>query len=409
MLAITNPEILPELASLECGLWPIRKPNEEGWHLIIKCPKEMILTAKIRAGFKFYLVPLDAKGIQTHGLITAFFDDHDEPLTIRSPLFDDDEMTTDICELLSSKEFEVHFFDEHNRELLGYQAHNEGADRFRSMLRTIRFVPFTYDLARQFHDQMPIRFGLRVSADDEEALSISLDEALFPNDLYILEYSTEANFYHGYKTPMHTILERQDPGPFAELDIVKALQRVFASDQIYLNPSRSDDGKEFVDVLVTTSKNLLLIQAKDSPNTKTMLQRSIERKKATVVSHLKKAAAQMRGSISYTRSCVPLQIVADNEQHEIFLGKRDIIGLIIVKELFNSEFSVYSPLAFELFDETGVPCFILDYPEFHAYTSYRQTEDSFIDTLEQIFVAGQELGEFPRVRFGLIDASGAGV
>ena len=404
MLTVTHPEILPELASLPFGLWPIRIPNEEGLVLIIKCQKEMILTAKIRAGFRFYLTPLNAHGTHTFGLITAFFDDHDEPLTIRSPLFANDEMTTDICEILSSDRFAVHFFDEHNRELLGYRAHNEGADRFRSLLNVIRFVPFSFELARQFHDRMLTWFSRRVSDDDDDALSICLVEALFPDDLYIMDARPQVTSYHGSKSPMHTMLERPESGHFSELDIIKALLLTFASDQIYLNPIRPGNGREFVDVLVATSNNLLLIQAKDSPNTRQILQRSIERKKATIASHLEKAVRQLHGAISYTRSCIPLQIVTGNVLHNIVFKNHNVIGLIIVKELFNSEFSLYSSLAFELFDSTGVPCFILDYPEFHTYTLHRQTEGSFTETLDQVFVAARERGEFPRVRFGLINA-----
>ena len=317
MLTVTVPEILPVLADFPYGLFPIRKTADGSLLLIIKCPKEMILTAKILSGFRIYLAPLNINDIHTIGLITAFFDDHDEPLIIWTPLFSDDEITLDLCELLSSDMFAVHFFDEQNRELLGYRVRNEGATRFSSMLNTIRFLPSSYEMAHHFHENMLNWFRRRVPADDEEALSIYLDEALFPDDLYVMDYRDEVISYYGCRSPMHTMLERQDAGHFAELDIVKALQQVFASDQIYLNPIRPDNGREFVDVLVATSKNLFLIQAKDSPNTEAMLQRSIDRKKATVVSHLKKAVAQMRGSISYTRSCIPLKIVTGNEQHTI--------------------------------------------------------------------------------------------
>ena len=236
MLTVTNPEILRELADLPFGLFPIRKLNNKGSLLIIKCPKEMILTAKMRSGFRIYLAPLTTQEIHTFGLITAFFDDHDEPLTIWTPLFYDDEITLALCELLSTDTFAVHFFDEHSRELLGCRARNEGADKFRTRLRTSSFVPFSFKLARHFHEHMLNWFRRRVTADDEGALSICLDKELFPDDLYVMDYRHEVISYHGCKSPMHTMLERQDAGHFAELDIVKALRRVFASDQIYLVP-----------------------------------------------------------------------------------------------------------------------------------------------------------------------------
>lgn len=400
MLTITNPEILQMLINFPGGLFPVRIPQENLLHLIIKCPKEWILAAKMNRGFRFYLAPLMANGLQTHGLVSAFFDDKDEPLTIWSPLFDD-ELTVEINELLSSDKFNVHFFDEHNRELLGCSATNKGAERFRAIAGTMHFAPFSFELARDLHTQLPDWFGVRTSADDDDALAIIFEEPLFPDDLYIQDARPDVNSYHGAKTSMHTMLERDDAGHFNELDIVHALQRIFENNEIYLNPMRDDDGKEFLDVLVVTPKSVFLIQAKDSPNTEEILRRSIDRKKSTIVSHLKKAVDQMRGSIAYTRSCTPLKISTNCKHHEIELSDREVIGLIIVKELFNAEFSIYSPPVMELFDETGVPCFVLDYPEFHAYTLHLSDEDAFIGALEQVFAVARKRGEFPRLRFGL--------
>ena len=380
-LSLNNPGIISATANLQAGLMPMRRRNGNVL-LIIKCSKEMILTAKIRKGFRFYLAPIQIESLQTYGLITAFFDDHDEPLTIRTPLVKD-EMAADIFQLLSLERFEVYFFDEHNRELLGYRVRNDQATNFRLISSSIRLASpdkfLEYDhRTGWFDDEMSHWFEKRDSPDDDKALLIDFDEALFPDD---------------------AILEREAPGPLSELDIVQALLRVFAGSQIYLNPIRPDDGKEFVDILAVTSKNLFLIQAKDSPNTEAILNRSIARKKAIAVSHLKKAIAQMRGSISYTQSCIPLKIVVDNERHEIPIGSSDVVGLIIVKELFNDEFAVYSPLAFKLFEETGVPCLIMDYPQFHAYTLKRRNEVSFIQTLTHVLAFARENNEFPRVRF----------
>ena len=122
--------------------------------------------------------------MDTCGLLTAFFDDHDEPLTIRTPLFDE-EFTRDVFRVLSSDSFDIHFFDENNRELLGFRAENPDATRFRSIANTIRFVPPTLELARQFHDDMTICFGARSAADDNAALTINLLETLFPHNLYL--------------------------------------------------------------------------------------------------------------------------------------------------------------------------------------------------------------------------------
>lgn len=139
MLTLTHPAVRSDLSSFRCGLVPFDKSDGGGLCLAIKCPKEAILTAKVRNGFRFYLLPIRVQDLETHGVITAFFDDHDEPLVIRSPLFDDD-FSSDILELLSKDEFEVYFFDEHDRELLGYHAENWGAQAFRKIRDKIRLA-----------------------------------------------------------------------------------------------------------------------------------------------------------------------------------------------------------------------------------------------------------------------------
>ena len=195
------------------------------------------------------------------------------------------------------------------------------------------------------------------------------------------------------------MLERQEPGEFNELDITHALLRVFPSDQIYLNPTRSDNGREFVDVLVSTPENLFLVQAKDRPNTQQALDCPISRKKAATARHLKKAARQMLGAISYAQASVPLQVVTDGVVHDVSARGRKVVGIIIVGELFPDEFSVYSPIVLDVFDQTGVPCFVMDYPEVNAWTWNRRTEDSFVDTLYQVFAVALNKREFPRIRF----------
>ena len=94
--------------------------------LIAKAMREIAETARLRKFFRFYPVPLRAGDIHTRGLLTAFFDDHDEPLTIRTLLFDE-EFTREIFQVLSSDSFDMHFFDEHNRRLIGFRAENPDA------------------------------------------------------------------------------------------------------------------------------------------------------------------------------------------------------------------------------------------------------------------------------------------
>ena len=86
-LSVTNPEIMDTLVDIPGGLWPIRRGGDSRMILVVKAPREMAQTAKLRGGFRFYLVPVYAGDVATYGLLTAFFDDNDEPLVIRTPLF----------------------------------------------------------------------------------------------------------------------------------------------------------------------------------------------------------------------------------------------------------------------------------------------------------------------------------
>ena len=378
-LSVTNPEIMDTLVDIPGGLWPIRRGGDSRMILVVKAPREMAQTAKLRGGFRFYLVPVYAGDVATYGLLTAFFDDNDEPLVIRTPLFNE-EITRDFLSLLSSDSFYVHFFDERNRELLGFRAENSNAYRCRILSNTIRFVSPTIDRARQFLDEMQIWFSARSASDDAAAVTIHLRELLFPDSL----------------------AEHVDnPGDFNEPDIATALHRPFRGDQVFMNPMRADNGREFVDVLVTTTKTLLLIQAKDSPNTESALTRNIVCKKATSAKHIRKATAQLKGSINYLRSDEFIEIITDGKRRNVSISGRDVFGLVIVKELFDAERPTYSPLVLTVFEETGIPCLLLDQMEFQQLTFFRSTEERLVRTLWEIFSVARGRGVFPRSRFGL--------
>ena len=253
--------------------------------------------------------------MHTCGLISAFFDDHDEPLTICTLLFDEAE-TREIFQVLSSDSFDMLFVDEHNRELIGFRAENPDAARFRSFVNTIRLVPGTLEIARQFHDDMMGWFGYRSTGDDNAGLEINLLETLTPDNLHP---------------------QSQTPGEFNERDIERGLHRAFSGDQVYRNPMRAKEKREFVDVLVATEKTVLLIQAKDSPLSEATLNRTIYRKKATTAAHVKKAAAQLKGSINHLRSGSSIEIITDGQRWDVSMSGRDVFGLVIVKELFDPE------------------------------------------------------------------------
>lgn len=358
MLTLTCPEVITDLNDTSFGIFTVRNKTSGDLILIIKCTKEMILTAKIRRGFEFYLLPVNIDKFRTSAIVTAFFDDSDEPLVLRTPLYDEDH-SNQIVELLSLERFQVHFVDENNRELLGYIAKNDKAKRpssFRDKLRLAApgFYMVKPDFAGSVDSEISRWFSNRSSSDDAEAISICFEEPLFPEDLYFSDSRLEVNSYHGRKVPMHTVLERTQAGHFSELDVVHVLLRVFTSDQIYHSPIRSDNKREFVDVLVITEQYVFLIQAKDSPNTEQILERKIDRKKATFVSHLKKAADQLLGSISHLQKNEQIDLIGDEVEFKLPIKKQEVFGMIVVKEIFNEKSEYYSSLLFDVFEQTGV-------------------------------------------------------
>ena len=349
--------------------------------LIAKTTREIAATARLRKYFRFYLVPLRAGDVDTFGLISAFFDDHDEPLYVRTPLFDD-ELAPEFVQVLSSDSFDIHFYDEHNRKLIGFRAKNPDASRFRHFVNTIRFVPDTLELARQFDDYMISWFMTRSAAEDDASLRIDLLETLPPDNL-----SEQV---------------QTSPGDLNERDIEMCLHRAFRHDQVYRNPVRADDRREFVDVLAATSRTVLLIQAKDSPVTEAILDRTIDRKQATTEKHVRKAAAQLKGSINHLRSGSSIDIITDGQPCEFHMSGREVFGLVIVKELFDPERSACSRPVLSVFEETDVPCLLLDYADFRELTFFRPTEESLVGTLRQTFAAAREHGLFARLRFGFV-------
>lgn len=378
-LTITNPEVVDTLEDFSGGLWPIHRSYDSRMILVIKTSRVVAQTARLRRGFRFYLIPVRIDGVDTYGLTVAFFDDSDEPLTICTPLFNE-EFTRDFLSLLSSESFYVHFFDEHSRELLGFRAENPGYFRFHILAGAMSFVSPTLQSARQVHDDMKSWFGARSSSDDDAAFSIHLREQLFPDNL------TE---------------HIDNPGDLNESDIAMALHRTFRGDQVYLNPFRADDGREFVDILVATADTVVLIQAKDSPSTASTLSRKINRKKEVTAKHVNKASRQLNGSINYLLSGDPIEIITDRMNRRISASGCDIFGLVIVKELFDAERPNCSAPVLTVFDETGIPCLLLDHNEFQQLTFYRTDEESLVGTLKEIFSVAYTHRAFPRSRFGL--------
>ena len=394
MLTLRHPEVMPLVCQFPIGLLPLPFSGERP-KLVVKAPKEAILAAKLTGGFKIYVIPVLLQQKRTIGLITAYFDDADEPLVTYSPLFA--EPGSDLLRnLLLCSAADVHIFDDNSRELLGYAADIQCPATTRGLIQGAILLPFDYGLAVSSLQQMARWMGLRSTQDDGAAISVTFTEPLFAEDLFLQDMRPENHSYHGSKPFSYSVLERQEPGGFQERDIVQLLHRIFSPEQIYHGPLRTTDGEEIVDILVVTESHALFIQAKDSPNTAKVLQNSLKRKKATAKKNLDKAISQVRGAIRYAKSSAPMKIMIDGKEAAVKLDGLEIRSLIVLKELFEDQYPSYSEAIFSLVERTKVPCIALDYMELHMFTTHLESADAFFRACDHVFEDGAETGLFRR-------------
>lgn len=402
MLTITHPELIAEAIDFPAGLRALRIGGAPRPILLVKGTKEMLLTAQVNRGFKMYVVPSTVDGSATFGLITAFFDDGDEPLILRTPMFDEFE-TRFLRSVLLRPELDIHLFDELGREFLSYRATVSMPLETRLLFEMANLLPFSYAGARAVDDHMQLWFGVRTPTEDANAISANFAEPLFPEDIFISDMRPAQHAYHGNPGHSHTSLVRVEPGAYQERDIVALLCRVFRLDQIFLAPLRVTDREEIADVMVVTDSHLLLVQAKDSPNTENTLRQTMARKRAHSSQKLKAALGQVRGAVKYVRSQSPLGFFIGDDKHELPVDHLNVATLVILKELFNDSFGEYSEQILSLVHDLNVPCIALDYAELSMYTAHLPSEDLFFEAYYRVINTGIDGGQLPRLRLGMIE------
>lgn len=401
MISVKLPEIYRYISeNFHGGLLPIKLENGKIF-LIIKAPKEYILTAKVRKEFKIYLVPVTVQGKDSFSIITAFFDDADEPLVIRTPLFFDD-LSEHFREMLLSEKIEVYFFDETNVEYLGYSARFSLPENSREVIADTEFFPFSNSTARSVITQLDHWFGHRQADDDGAALSVVLEEALYPEDFTIVDArQLENRFVSTVSIPVNS-LERSEPGEYQERDIANLLARIYPANRIYLNPLKGEDSEEISDLLLI-GENILFVQAKDSPNVEKILGNSVARKKSTTLRHLDKALNQVSGAVKYARRSEVMSFLVGNRKFSVRVSGVKIVALVVVKELFFDDYHIYTDRVLAVAKNLGVTCIPVEFNELHSYTMNLHSEESLFDAIDFVFDKGLESGRFPRLRFGLSD------
>ena len=401
MLTILHPELIPLIQEFPFGLLPLLIEDNSVPILIVKAPKETLLAAKVNQGFNIYIVPLSLAGEDTIGLVSAFFDVEDEPLAIWTPLFQG--MNAEVLiKALQGERLAVYFFDDHSREFLGYMCKLECCPATRKRLVDSSSIPLLdateFALVLSAQDQLKHWFGRRSNDGDLAAILVSFGEILVPEDQLFMDARSENHRYQGSRGFSFSQLVRETPGAFQEQDIAHLLKNVFRADQIYMNPLRVTDQEEITDILILTDSRALVIQAKDSPNTESVIRNSIIRKKSTTRKALAKALSQIRGSFRYLRSTCPSGLIVGGEAVEIDLSERELRALVVVKELFEDEFHLYSVPILELAREIAVPCIALDYAELHRWATRLDSEESFIEAFDRVYSLASRRGVLPRLR-----------
>jgi hypothetical protein len=399
MISIRFPSVLHTVRQLPYGLCPLWIEPDGRFALIVKAPKEVILTAQLRQEIKIYLVPGTESDHKLLGLITCFFDDYDEPLCITSPLFEGDAMLEDVRLLLCQDGFDVHMFDGNDRELFAARASVLDGERLRTAFDGGGFPELDIDRVPALLKAMGMWFGQRTPADDAESVTVCFTEHLMPPDIAIIDLSGGD---HDFRDIGHGLvidsLERQDPGPLQERDIAALLRRVFGRDAVFLNPLRADTGKELTDILVVTSDVILLVQAKDSPNTEAALNRSIVRKRSTIRSHIEKGARQLQGALQFVMSG-EAKIRRSDGVATIEIGARALRGALVVRELFEDDYKASSAPVLKVIQQTQVPCVLLDYAGMLAMASNLSTSEELINGFDRLHGVAMQHGEFPKPRF----------
>ncbi|WP_200834880.1 hypothetical protein [Phyllobacterium salinisoli] len=382
-LTVLHPELKPLIAEFAGGLMPIRLGEDTALSLVIKTQKEAILAAKMNGSFAFYLPALQSSTVTTTSLITAFFDDDDEPLIIRSPLFGDDGFSQGILEILKYDEVDVYFFDEQDYEWMSFRTALEDNGSCLIGAEHIHLLGYHPETVKSIHSVLGDWFGNRTPQDDESAIRAIFKEELSPNDIFVLDMTPEVNAYQGGSGYRRDTLTRTEPGYYQERDISACLLRAFEPQQIMMNPRRKDTFKEILDHLVLTGELAILIQAKDSPTTEAGISRTLERKRRSTHSQIDDAIRQINGAARYLQREPTATLVVGGKDIEISLEQRRVIGLAIVKELFDDEGEAYAAACKKLAGLSGGGM-VMDYNSFHAFTHRFNTETEFIRALETL-------------------------
>jgi hypothetical protein len=247
----------------------------------------------------------------------------------------------------------------------------------------IRLLSYHPETAKSIHQALRSWFGYRTVRDNDCAIKAAFKTALAPDDIFVVDMAPEANSYQGSSGFRHDTLSRTEPGYFQERDISMCLRRSFGPQQVMMNPKRKDTLKEILDHLVLTDEVAILVQAKDSPTTEDSIRRTLERKRQSAHSQIDNAIRQIKGAARFFAREPIAKLVVGEDDIEVSIGKRRVLGLAIVKELFDDEGMAYATACSKLSGLSGGGM-VMDYNSFHAFTHHFDSEAKFVCALEAL-------------------------
>ena len=159
------------------------------------------------------------------------------------------------------------------------------------------------------------------------------------------------------------------------------LRRFLTPDQIILNPMKRGSAEEFTDVVCGTGAAVLVIQAKDSPNTALSLARPIARKMQTSASQLKDALSQISGALRHAAQAEPILLTIKTGDIDLHIAGREVVGVVLIKEIFLLQAAAVLAALSEHRSQGGC-LVVLDYSGFAAFVHHFPEEDRFVAELK---------------------------
>ena len=144
---------------------------------------------------------------------------------------------------------------------------------------------------------------------------------------------------------------------------------------------------------------MLLLQAKDSPNTEASLRRSIDRKRAVIRSHIDKGAKQLRGALTHILERQSIILRTPSGPRTIDVADRAVVGVVVVREMFDDDYKACSAPVLAVANVCERPCVLLDYAALHLMALRLASPARLINGFYQMFAVAMEHGEFPKPRF----------